>query len=374
MGHKDCLLRDLPNWLAIASLRYPDDPDSIEQLSRLTTFQKDQLIAKDLVAEMELTPKERKLMDDVFIGIMPTGLMNAQNIKTSEGNTIIALHSGLLETVDTISRYLPVQIKADLSTKMFPDNDILLLNYLCAIGQLWMPELQNLQYDITALSRLPEASWKRVDMLMKTALAFILGHEIFHLVNDQEYSEVMSENHTLEFDADFYGLNHAAKVFWKASAVEDGLSLELTTYALLGPYVALATEAIAAKTNSKNHPPSKNRLEQIDKVLLDAFMRTAKNVQVTKKFENLLVGVKQVGSMFVASHVRYRTILDDMDHRMMYRTVPTSVHSLYGIPPSALYSSIISFSSEATLADVAAVKEGLKDMDLKHDEMYPPQP
>ena len=370
-GYKDRLLRDAPNYFDIARLRSPDDPEFVERLSQLTLFQKDETAVAVLLAEMELTSEERKFIGGVFVGIMPTNKLNAQKRETPKGDTVLILHAGLLQTLQFISMYLPVQIKGDLSTSTFPDTDLLLLTYLCAIGQLWIPDLINLHCEAEALALLPETSWKRVDMLMKTALGFILGHEIFHLMDGQLYSGITSRDHALELKADRYGLDHAARMFWKTLAADPRLSRELASYALLGPYVALAAEALAANPNSKTHPPSPLRLNKINEGLLGAFTKASPHVELPEDLKDLLQRVGQAGSEFVTRHLDYRKILYDMDCRMMHATLPVSVSSLYRIPLSTLSNNTISVTSGAPPPSLEKFRA---DLDREHDKMFPPQP
>jgi hypothetical protein len=102
-------------------------------------------------------------------------------------------------------------------------------------------------------------SWRLQNSLVFSAISFIIGHELGHIVvGHRGYGADRSLNHAMEFEADRAGLSVAIRHSLVKSVVNQGDTYH-AKYALFGPLFALAVMSLFGDRSSNTHPSPTER-------------------------------------------------------------------------------------------------------------------
>jgi len=272
----------------------------MSRLADLSPAERDDRQIQILVAAMRASgePEDKQVLDSVHIAVFPTYEVEGLATRTPKGDRIILLHSGLLLTLTHLSLLELYQQKrgGQLGKQEF-------LAALAEIAAVWQQsEDDNVAPESPALDLrlVDEASLLFAGSMMQTALIFILGHEIGHVIaEDGPYSNTdAGANHKKELYADQWGLVFALKnVFTNIARLESD-RLPACRYALLGPFLALGMIAMLSPKQSLTHPAPSTRRDQV-LALLNRITELPIGQQAFTVLENLMgdTGLKQVAGM-----------------------------------------------------------------------------
>ncbi len=322
--------------------------DLIQKYGMLSDFDQDDLTIYATITRMGLTTKQMNTVGDIFFGVFPTGDIRGQATTTPRGDKIVLIHSGLLDLIDSTAKYLPVELKQNLSVVDMKDDNLILLNFLHTIGSVWKPELRDIFNDeealrVAGLAKTLEASWKRIDCLKQAARVSVLGHEIAHVVGRHEYTNVRHKNYQIEFEADELSTFFSINFFLKN--LREHIDNDMLLYAQLGPYLALAINALVNKDKQgQTHPSTTMRMRSISASLEKNYRKVlvrALNPQNRHMVSASVKLVTHLGERLVKRFLHYSDLIDDMEARSIHSDKPVSVASLYNQQGDSLFAELI---------------------------------
>ncbi len=257
---------DLPdNWLEDFLQRLPSTERKkakkiwLERRNKISPIIHDEMIDTYLKQiKPILNPIEKEITDKTFFGIMPTYQFNAYAGFTPKGDRTVILHFALVHTLGFWT-HVYVRSWEEKNWDFFTDSN--LYNSLNYIIHSW----QGLPYNNKLPDIYPKTkdSWDLDQCLVMSAISFIIGHEIGHVLHDHRgYGTDRIKNHKMEYDADRCGLS----IMLRHSLVKT-LAIKGDTYhtkfMLLGPFLALAVCSLFNNHSSDTHPSPSDRCKNL---------------------------------------------------------------------------------------------------------------
>ncbi len=205
-----------------------------------------------------LPEEEKQVIDRTYFGVFPTGRFEGYAGLTPRGDRIVILNEGLPYTISFWSHwYLKTYEQGKVD---FLANDpVMLQQALRHILSVWLgrPPLFPIP-DVYPISR---DSWALGQVLTMSAISFVLGHEINHIVqNDPDYGPDREINHRAEFAADLAGTTLSMRAAALYSAYKDTY---FTNYMLFAPFFALGIISLFGNEDSLTHPSPSRRRDHI---------------------------------------------------------------------------------------------------------------
>jgi hypothetical protein len=202
-----------------------------------------------------LYPDEKKIAETIFFGILPTYQFNAYIGFTPRGDRIAIFHQALGYTLAYWSHWY-LRLKE------------------CGVDNIFEKSEQTLAYFINIWlgnkpkGKLPdiypetEDSWKFDECLALSAISFVIGHELGHVLSGHtQYSSNRDLNHEMEFEADRIGLSIVIRHSLVKTVAIDGDTYH-TKFMLFGPLFTLAVLSLFGNGSSDTHPsPSIRRIK-----------------------------------------------------------------------------------------------------------------
>jgi hypothetical protein len=213
-----------------------------------------------------LAPPERAIIETVYFGLFPTFSVDAYATATPAGDRMVLVHSGLPSVVGSWAQLFLFQLEQgswDWLERDAPE----VIDLFTWIGSAWNRDIKALpRYPLTLLPKTTE-SWQLSSVLTHSSMAFILGHEMGHILESHKgYTLANPEhNHRMEYDADQWGLRIAIR-----HAVLNGSLCPDTLYAklmLIGPFLALSTIGAIVDVQGTTHPSASSRFERVARSL-----------------------------------------------------------------------------------------------------------
>jgi hypothetical protein len=213
-----------------------------------------------------LTEEQGRAADATFFGVLPTYDFDGYTGRTPRGDRFVILHNGLGGTVS---------FWADWHLRTMEDGvDPLgdagrLLDALRLMSALWYGRKEELPREFPDIYPRSEDYWGLAECLTLSAVSFVIGHEIGHIVgNHGAYGHDRAANHEIEFAADQVGLGIALRQALLRPAMTGGDSWHVK-FMLYGPLFALAVMSLLGGSASFTHPAPSARRDR----LIDAYSR-----------------------------------------------------------------------------------------------------
>jgi hypothetical protein len=293
----------------------------IEQFSQLTRGQLDDRLIQVYLDSVKgvLTAREREAISGVYFGIFPTFEINGFADRTPRGDPIVMIHLGMPLCAHLWANFFLYTLEQ--GSWDFLDrrpNDV--VGLFCLIGSLWEKDLWKKKMKIIsdAHSIFPrdEESWLLSSVLTHSAMVFVLGHEVGHIIeghkgynpNDPAY------NHHMEYSADTWALRICLRY-----VILSGIAYPDTYYSkfmLLGPYLVLSMTATIMDVQGKTHPSPSERLMKIR----NAYEPTIVSILGNEGFQrykqemdaDFLDRITSIGERLFERHKAFAHIINDM--------------------------------------------------------------
>ena len=198
---------------------------------------------------------EQEVFENTFFGILPTFEFNGYAGYTPKGDRIIILHEALGYTLNFWSHwYHRVHEEGNRYLTENPQRHFDTLKYIL---ERW--------YGRPPTAELPDIyprtsdSWLLSETMTLCAIAFVLGHELGHVLHGhQGYGFHRETNHDMEYEADSVGLSFAIRyaLFRTAILKQDNY---YTKFGLFSPLFALGVMSIFGDDATDTHPSLSSR-------------------------------------------------------------------------------------------------------------------
>lgn len=262
-----------------------------------------------------LKREEDEVIRNVYFGIYPTFEVNGYATTTPRGDRIVMIHSGLPYTVNCWAQFFVYTLKQ--GSWDFLDNEKeAFLSLLTHIGRIWKKEIKNFPWRPRSLLPKGKDSWLLSAALTHSAMGFVLGHEIGHILEkhqgynpgDQTY------NHRMEFEADNWGLKICLR-----HVIVNGSTFPDTYYPkfmLCGPFLALSMIATINDFQGKTHPSVTTRFEKVkaayQPVLLEILGAEGLSRYKREMDEDFLDRILSIGHRLFERHKLFREIVNEI--------------------------------------------------------------
>jgi hypothetical protein len=202
-----------PEHLRVIKERFPTSFERlIQKFGSLTNADWQDLLIQRILMAIRLTEEEKAKIGDIFFGVFPTRQVRGRKDKTERGDTVVLLHDGLIMTVWSWSLLYALRFQGNDFDRLMSDTKAA-ANFFAAVGRFWNPELQLVKIENPIPFELTEHSWGIVTALIDSCLAYILGHEIGHLLEKHAgYTDDQMENYRMEYKADQWGLRFVSDI------------------------------------------------------------------------------------------------------------------------------------------------------------------
>ncbi len=208
-----------------------------------------------------LKKTERKIFDNIFWFIYPSGLFSGLTTLLDNGQRGILLNEGLVHSIAMITHWFISTLEKEKMKNPIRnlENEKKIASYLYNV---WHSKT-------TTISEVPDIYpksylyWKYDEILCFGAILFIMGHEFAHILNnDSGYCDNKLKNHIKEYNADKFGLEIVIRYCMK-TFITDSTDSVFCLMSLYSPYIALAAIELENPSETNNHPSSKMRINQI---------------------------------------------------------------------------------------------------------------
>lgn len=285
----------------------------LERLAKRTTEQVITAARVDSIRKV-MRQDELALMGDVFFGMFPTYSVNAFAGFTPRGDRSVMLHSALPATVSAWAKYFLAMVEAnsesDPSEHLPTYNELLWLCY--SIGSAWVPEFKPLipfsgHFTPKTITPVSEDSRSLARVLSESALMFVIGHEIGHILEGHVgyHPTDKTFNHNMEFAADSWGLRLCLRHALRSGVTSDDTFV--TKFAMLGPHLAMGTIATINNIQTGHHPSVDSRFERIQNSVeaeLEAHLGTRAFREVLEVLdEHWLLRLGSIGQQLYQQHL-----------------------------------------------------------------------
>lgn len=214
-----------------------------------------------------LKPEEREIFDNTYFALLPIMDFNGYAGFTPKGDRVIVLHEAIGYTLNYWSHwYLRLMEEGETYFSGNPRRFIGITEY---IADVW--------YGNRPTGKMPDIypstmdSWELQDMLTLSAISFVIGHEIGHILHKHSgYSAKQEVNHAMKYEADRAGLSIAIRhSMVKSIALKrDNYS---TKFGLFAPLFAIGVIGMFGNKSSLTHPSASQRAEKILSCYADVF-------------------------------------------------------------------------------------------------------
>jgi hypothetical protein len=139
-----------------------------------------------------------------------------------------------------------------------------LIDFFAHGGAVWNQDIRVIPERPLTLLPKERDSWMLSSVLTHSAMAFILGHEMGHILEGHEgyWPGNSKYNHSMEYAADLWGLRVALR-----HAVINGSRCPDTyfpKFMLVGPFLALSMIAVIDDVQGTTHPSASSRVARIE--------------------------------------------------------------------------------------------------------------
>lgn len=265
------------------------------------------------------TPEENKVISKIYFGTFPTFEVNGYAGKTPRGDKIVMIHSALPFTLNVWANFFLYTIEQE-SWDFLDEDKEEVINLFCWIAKAWKKDFSILPTRPTSLVPKQKESWQLSSVLTHSAMAFILGHEIGHILeghkgynpDDQAY------NHNLEFAADTWGLRICLR-----HVIVNGSQCPNTyfpKFMLIGPYLVLSTIATIQDIQGRTHPAASQRLRKIESSYEELLLKIIgkKGLEIYKQQMDIdfLERTFSIGKKLFDRHKLYGEIVNEIQKRI----------------------------------------------------------
>lgn len=205
----------------------------------------------------------QKLVKETYLGVLPTGDVNAFAKYAENGEKMVILNEGLLHTIHYWSSFF-LRTLDDGNDNFFWDDEKMRNDSLKWIYHVWNNKNSP---DIEVPNIFPKTadSWKLAQVLTFSGIVFVIAHEFGHLLHDHKgYSKDRLTNHQMEYDADKIGMEVALKYSIVRGTIAFPDDTFYTKFMLFGPYLVFNILALFGVNDSETHPSILNRLEKLN--------------------------------------------------------------------------------------------------------------
>jgi hypothetical protein len=293
------------------------------RLERLAKRATEQAVTASRVDSIRKVMRQEELarMGDVFFGMFPTYSVNAYAGFTPRGDRVVMLHSALPATISAWAKFFLAKVEANSETDrtehLPTDNDLLLLCY--SIGSAWVPEFKPLipfsgHFTPKTISPVSEDSRSLARVLSESALAFVIGHEIGHILEGHVgyHPTDKTFNHNMEFAADSWGLRLCLRHALRAGVTSDDTFV--TKFAMLGPHLAMGTIATIRNVQTGHHPSVDRRFERVQNGVeaeLESHLGNRAFHEVLEVLdEDWLLRLRSIGQKLYHQHIELGNLIE----------------------------------------------------------------
>lgn len=347
-------------------------PERAESAGKLTRGEIDDLQMGEVLQEMGLPVDQENFVGELMFALIPIQTVHG-SYSNLDGAKIIQIHSGMFDAILAICRYIPTEVKRDLSFVDMDEHNPFFLNHLYFIASRWQAFTGPIWSDLEFVSQLSDRSKTRSDRIYHAVCSFIIGHEISHARNNESYRpNDQTYNHGIELAADRLGLEYAVK--FCIAGINGGQKDDILPYVFLAPYIALALISfVGSPDESTNHPSLERRISNID-MSIESYYQVLYNPKPSEHrlayIKSILRDVKTAGRTLITRFMHYKQIVSDMKQRADYGEPVTCVSKLYNLPCSAFVDEAIrggATVSGTTLEDLNNYKKHVASI---HEAMH----
>jgi len=293
--------------------------NSSSKYSQFTRRELDDESMTRFLSYILLSDREHELIKDFYFGIYPTYDYRARMVKEANGRSYITIHNGLIGTIMLFSALEVFQTEPDkfeLFSK-YPTMPV----YLSRIGKFWKKHLNEVSFEEFKFPELNEHSWELSQQLTNSAMIFILGHEIGHvLVGTQPYPNDKEKNYDMEYAADEWAIRICVRhIIFNGSKIPK----KFTPIMLLGPYFAMCTMAAIRDEAGETHPSTTMRLKRISDYYQQCFRehlgRDMMKLYLKELGCNPFPRTKKIAETMLKRYRAYGEMINDIDQAVFYR-------------------------------------------------------
>jgi len=250
----------------------------------------------------------KKLVDETYIGVLPTGEVNAFATYAENGERMIILNEGLLYTIHFWSSFFLRSLDENNDDFFWKDEKVR-CDALHWIYNIWTNQLDN-DLDVPNIFPKKADSWALSQLLTFSTIVFVLAHEFGHILhNHNGYSNDRRKNHEMEFQADRIGLETAFKYSFYRGITNFKDDTFFMKFMLYSPYLLFNIFALFGIHNTHTHPSVLHRLENIEHF----YENFAQNYLGPEKFNTLMRDIdadyfqkmNRIGEKHLNRHLRY---------------------------------------------------------------------
>lgn len=209
-----------------------------------------------------LTGDEAHAIRHVLFALYPTYAFEAHVGDTPVGGTAVILHEAIGNVIAFWCHlFTRLSFDGGFAASLFHESGRMetIIRFL---QMSWQGSGAN-NPDVFGVYPTDADSWALSEHLCLSAIAFVIAHEIGHIVHgDAGYTANRAANHRMEFAADRFGLRLCIRRAMALSAEEQGDNY-VAQHLLLGPFVALAVIALYGEAASDTHPSIGDRIDSL---------------------------------------------------------------------------------------------------------------
>ena len=207
-----------------------------------------------------LKPKEKEIADTTFFGILQTHEFNGYTGFTPRGDRVVVLHEGLGYTLNFWSHWY-LRVLEEGGRDYLIEDPVQLYHTMRYILLFW--------YRGRIDTKLPDIypktkdSWYLSECLTMAAIAFVVGHELGHiLAKHAAYGSDREQNHAMEYEADQMGLAISIRhsLLRACYVPRDNYYCKFMLY---GPLFAVAVMSLFGDAASDTHPSPSDRRDHL---------------------------------------------------------------------------------------------------------------
>lgn len=244
----------------------PEAESLVELYSGMTKGQlDDRQIQVFLEPLLSLLPQaERETIAEVYFGIFPTFSVDAYAATIPGGQKVVMIHSGLPFVVNSWANLFLFTLEQG-SWDWLDSRSADLIGFLANVGAVWNAGIRTVRERPRTLLPKKRDSWMLSAVLTHSAMAFILGHEMGHILEGHQgyWPGNPQYNHSMEYTADVWGLRIALR-----HVVVNGSRCRDTYFPksmLVGPFLALSMIAVINDVQGTTHPSASSRVAMIER-------------------------------------------------------------------------------------------------------------
>lgn len=200
--------------------------------------------------------EHQRALEDIAIGVLPTGDVNAFAIRVPGGGDVIGFNYGLLSFLLALDKLLMSR------AGVFSLEPLLTLDEVRDEARMLADAFKNraeLKRRLLAPRRMMMAA-----SLSSAQIAFIVGHELGHvLMRHLEVDNTFESSHEMEFAADARGAEMVIGTYLKNSDPLFGTVVHAATMAAPDIFFTYQAFAFNLTTDSPTHPSALTRRERL---------------------------------------------------------------------------------------------------------------